>query len=354
MNDFTTSAGAMQAPAVSIAEALEAFLAPRVAVGHAQATLAQKRWAIGLVARVADTLPVTTEDLVAALTISDYSQASKKDMVRCWRTFFAWAATKYGHSDPTPALPRLPTKKQLPRILSPRELTRLVGACRSRRDLLLVLLPLDTGLRLSEIAGMRKGDIDDSWISVNGKTGDRTVVVSPEIADALEQIGDERHYWIGRWGPLTRSGVQQAYPRLFQRAGIDVGKDKNGAHALRHTFATQWIREGGGLPQLKEILGHSKLETVLIYVTLAMRDVQADHLVYSPARRLGFVEQLANDGLLPELTPTRAWRDGRDQEHDEKSAAIRKMAADGASGYAIQKRLGVGWSTIQAAIAAAV
>ena len=60
---------------------------------------------------------------------------------------------------------------------------------------------------------------------------------------------------------------------------------------LRHTFATWHIRRGGKVAVLKEILGHDKIETTMLYVTLAGVDVSADHAKYSPVGQLGLIPE---------------------------------------------------------------
>ena len=94
--------------------------------------------------------------------------------------------------------------------------------------------------------------------------------------------------WTGLKGPLTFHGVKLAYRRLFDRAGIRG--PKKGAHTLRHTFATMWLRYGGGLRQLQTIMGHKHIETTMIYVHLAGHDVLVEHARYSPVRTLGLVD----------------------------------------------------------------
>ena len=82
--------------------------------------------------------------------------------------------------------------------------------------------------------------------------------------------------WIGKQGkPLTHYGVKEVFLRLFEKAGI--GGKKAGPYAIRHTFATWYLRNGGGVRQLQEILGHQSIETTMIYVHLAGLDIQADH-----------------------------------------------------------------------------
>ena len=91
---------------------------------------------------------------------------------------------------------------------------------------------------------------------------------------------------MGQRGPLTKVGVREAYKRIFARAGVTR---KMGSHTLRHTFATLYLRSGGGVRHLQEILGHSRIETTMIYVHLAGRDIQADHAQYSPVSTLGLL-----------------------------------------------------------------
>ena len=52
---------------------------------------------------------------------------------------------------------------------------------KNHRDRALVLTVLDTGLRLGEIAGLQVADLQDGWLQVDGKTGERQVPVSPEV-----------------------------------------------------------------------------------------------------------------------------------------------------------------------------
>ena len=99
---------------------------------------------------------------------------------------------------------------------------------------------------------------------------------------------------IGKQGkPLTHYGVKEVFLRLFEKAGI--GGKKAGPYAIRHTFATWYLRNGGGVRQLQEILGHQSIETTMIYVHLAGLDIQADHARHSPVRTVG----LLGDAIRP-------------------------------------------------------
>ena len=179
-------------------------------------------------------------------------------------------------------------------MLSEGEVGKLMDAAQTDRDQALLLTVLDTGLRVGEVANMRRADVADGWLSVDGKVGQRRVPVSAPLADRLLALGKGEHLWTGLRGPLTRAGVVQAYKRMFSRAGITG--PKAGPHTIRHTFATWYLRAGGGVRQLQHILGHTKIETTMIYVHLAGVDVQTDHARHSPARTLGLVNDSDQGG----------------------------------------------------------
>ena len=146
-------------------------------------------------------------------------------------------------------------------------------------------LVLDCGIRLGELANLRWTDVRDDHLVVSGKVGDRVVPISPPIREQLERQGNGFHVWTGSRGPLTKAGIQLAFQRLFARSGI--GTRKAGPHCLRHTFATSYISAGGSLWALREIMGHTRLSTTQIYVTLARTQVHADHARYSPIATTG-------------------------------------------------------------------
>ena len=64
-----------------------------------------------------------------------------------------------------------------------------------------------------------------------------------------------------------------------------------GVHLMRHSFATNYLRKGGGVFYLQDIMGHRSLETTKRYVKLAGVDVKMDHSRTSLARALGLVKE---------------------------------------------------------------
>jgi integrase/recombinase XerC len=127
--------------------------------------------------------------------------------------------------------------------LSDQALRRLLDAA-SARDRAIVLLFLDTGLRLSELAGLRLSDLrPDGAVKVMGKGArERNVPVGNAARQALlrylrqNQSGDVREsvFRSRCGGPLGWRGVQQVFNRLKARAGI---AGRCSPHTMRHTFA---------------------------------------------------------------------------------------------------------------------
>ena len=152
------------------------------------------------------------------------------------------------------------SKIQKPRVLAAGEINQLLDAAKesSPRDFLLVSLPLENGLRLGEIASLRKESIQGEWLLVEGKAGTRRVPVSPQMASALEDLAQGGEViWRNRRGePVTADALKRQYRRLFDRAGIS-GPWRS-ATTLRLTFADRWLKRGGSFRILQEIMGHPR------------------------------------------------------------------------------------------------
>jgi site-specific recombinase XerD len=83
---------------------------------------------------------------------------------------------------------------------------------------------------------------------------------------------------------LTRSGLRQLLEQLGEEAGIDATRCS--PHTMRHTFAVEFLRAGGNVFTLQQIVGHTTLSMTNRYVALALADIEAQHRQFSPADRL--------------------------------------------------------------------
>ena len=290
------------------AELVDQFLADCRWRGLTTATLDGYRWALNRLISEYPELPLMPRELALVLDDPRLAQESRRQLLKDLRLFYAWCAQEYGAPNPSMLLGRIPKRRTLPRVLTGEEVHRLVDVAgtsgedvkgftgckvvKNRRDKALVLTALDTGLRLGEIAGLQVADLQDGWLQVSGKTGERQVPVSPEVLNLIWRQVAGDHVWPStKGGPLTSDGIQWVLSRLIGDAGIQRNRpgQRIGPHCLRHTFATWYIRQGGKVAVLKEILGHDKIETTMLYVTLAGVDVAADHALYSPVGQLGLI-----------------------------------------------------------------
>jgi site-specific recombinase XerD len=186
---------------------------------------------------------------------------------------------------------------------SPVECQALIAACAlssaPKRDLAIILLLLDTGLRASEIATARMVDLDliGRRLSVVGKGNKRrSVYFGRSVAKALRQYltSQDREdsdctIFTSNGGhlrgeALTRSGILQIIEALGIHAGITASRVS--PHTARHTFAITFLRNGGNVYSLKELLGHTDLRTSQKYLNLSQADLQSQHAQFSPVEKL--------------------------------------------------------------------
>jgi site-specific recombinase XerD len=181
--------------------------------------------------------------------------------------------------------------------LSTEDAKRLVKAAEADRrngvrDVAILHVLLDCGLRAQELCGLREDAIswDSRLIRVHGK-GDKERFV-PFSAVSLRSM---RRYAVkGRRGDgptffqteegttLTPTGLYRIIHRVSQRAGL-TGVHP---HRFRHTAAITYLRNGGDVMTLKRILGHSALSTTEHYLALTVDDLAAAHRSYSPVMSL--------------------------------------------------------------------
>jgi len=154
--------------------------------------------------------------------------------------------------------------------LSREETDRLVNACRGFREKLVVWTLLDTGLRVSELCGLRREDVQwqEGRLVVWGKGGPfgkrskrRIVPMTDKVKKLLEM-----HFITNDRIGLSARRAQRIVKRVADRAMITKPVSP---HVLRHTFAVNCVQRGISTASLKKILGHDRLETTEIYLNLS-------------------------------------------------------------------------------------
>jgi len=154
--------------------------------------------------------------------------------------------------------------------LSKEEADRLMNACRQFREKLVVWTLLDTGLRVSELCGLRREDVQ--WqanriavLGKGGRFGKRSKRRVVPLTNRTRQLLEIHFLTNDRLGLSVRR-AQRIVKRVANRAMITKPVSP---HVLRHTFAVNCVQRGLSTASLKKILGHDRLETTEIYLNLS-------------------------------------------------------------------------------------
>lgn len=149
------------------------------------------------------------------------------------------------------------------------------------RDKSLIMLLLDTGLRASELTGITMSEIDlvNRRVKVLGKGNkERLVPFSARTASAIFRYTSSMDNKNGKLYPYTRNSLADLISNIGKRAGV-AGSHP---HRFRHTFAINFLRNGGDPYTLQQILGHTTMEMVKEYLAIAQVDIDSAHRRASP------------------------------------------------------------------------
>ena len=219
------------------------------------------------------------------------------------RTFFNWLLDQELIEE-SPLKKIKPPKAAADQVqpFSQEEVSALLAAAKKtkhpQRDTAILLTLLDTGARATELCSLKLSDVDMQGrkCTVEGKGRKKRIFcISPPTIKALfNYLRQEPHepddpLFIADRGrkagePLTRSGLYQLIERLGEAAAIE--NVRCSPHTFRHTFAVEFLRGGGNVFTLQQLLGHSRLEMTQKYVALAQADIQNQHRQFSPVERL--------------------------------------------------------------------
>ena len=241
------------------------------------------------------------EEVVRTLMGEGRSPRSVARAVACFRGFYRYLVVS-GHRTNNPAddlaAPR--AWKTLPKFLTIEEVDRLLAAPdvsqpRGLRDRALIELLYATGLRVSELVGLRPQDLnlESGYLTCTGKGRKQRMV----------PLGDEAAAWVERYVKESRPKLLQrrASQRLFINArggssltrvgfwkilkahGRQAGLNKSlSPHVLRHSFATHLLERGADLRAIQMMLGHSDLSTTQIYTHILDARLRAVYDKFHP------------------------------------------------------------------------
>ncbi len=235
---------------------------------------------------------VTTNDIREWLLLykeSGVSNVTVNNVRRIFNSFFSWLeAEEYILRNPMRRIHRIKEEYQVKKAFTEEELEKLrIYLKNDLRDRAIFELLISTGVRISELRGMNKDDVDfsEKEIIVLGKGAKQRIVYFNDRAKLhLEKylesrVDDNEALFVTRNSPYARlqgSGIGGT----IREWGRETGIGKVHAHRFRRTFATQALRAGMPIEQIQVLLGHSSIETTRIYAKVNQDDVKYAHKKY--------------------------------------------------------------------------
>lgn len=220
--------------------------------------------------------------------LNPYQTASKHVALNIIKNFFAYLFDqRILQVDFSRIIPRTNYKHQpkLPSTFTDEEIERLLktidrGNPRGKRDYSILLLATRLGLRASDICGLTFDNIlwEQGMISLNqSKTGRKLELpLLPEVGNAIvdylrhgRPATGDNHCFIHVNGPYERMhshDVGNMVRKYMTQAKINYSNRKHGSHCLRHSLATALLKEKVPLPIISEVLGHSSMESTMVYL----------------------------------------------------------------------------------------
>jgi integrase/recombinase XerC len=297
------------APGPSLGEAVTEYLADCEARRLSQATVRAYRLGLRqLLAVVPGHLPIAdlsraqVRRALAFYGRGELKPSSLHALWRRWSAFFSWCVAEgllQHHPMERMRAPRI--GRLAPRILTATEIRRLFEAIEltplpalRARDRAMLAVALDTGLRRSELLGLDVDDVDLDTGRVRVRRGkgraDRVTFLGSQARTFLREYMERwRHVAPGERALFValqtgrRLSEASLYKRLRQYAK-SAGLRAIHPHALRHTFSTLFLVQGGDVAILQQLLGHRQLTTTQRY--LHLRPYVAEHARHGVLDRL--------------------------------------------------------------------
>jgi len=238
--------------------------------------------------------PHHLREFQAALQEAGYAKSTISRKLASLRSFFRYAM-RDGLIASNPAKPlRNPRRnRKLPHVLTGQEIERLLTAppadqAAGRRDRAILETMYSSGLRVSELVGIRDGDLDFAQGIVRVRGKGRKERLSPLGSYAIEAIeryaamrrrspkteslGRAAPVFVNRFGnALTTRSVGRMLDKYIAKAELDA---RTSPHTLRHSFATHLLDRGADIRSVQELLGHQSLTTTQIYTHVSAANLR--------------------------------------------------------------------------------
>lgn len=239
------------------------------------------------------------QQLLKQLNDLGIAPTSQRRMIAGWRMFFKHLVVEDALKDSPAEMLDLPIRPQhLPDVLTDEDITKIqatfdLSLPDQYRNNVIIEVLYGCGLRVSELVNLKMSNIyaDEQMLQVIGKGNkERWVPINPRALDLIDTYihnvrvhydikpGEEKFIFINRLGRhLSRNYVFMFLQQAVENAGINKHVSP---HSLRHSFATELVKNGADLRAVQEMLGHESISTTEIYTHLtrdALRNTIASY-----------------------------------------------------------------------------
>lgn len=230
---------------------------------------------------------IETNDIrlfIAKKAMVDHVSAVTQDnTLRILRSFFGWlTAEEYIKRNPTLKIKRIRTEKRIKKPFTDVEVEKLRSAARDCREKAIVDLLMSTGMRVGELAIVNRQDVEGDQLIVYGKgKKERYVYLNAKAQVSLTEYlksrdDDNEALFVTLNKPHERLKVSGFGTRL-RELGREAGIKNVHPHRFRRTAATQALNRGMPIEQVQQMLGHTQIETTLLYAQAAQENVKSSH-----------------------------------------------------------------------------
>lgn len=235
------------------------------------------------VVQPAQITPGMIRSWMASLTLQKVQPRSINRKISSLKSFFRYCLIQGQiNANPTKTIQVLKTKKRLPSYVEQDQMETLLKETifpddfGGRGDHLILSLLYHTGIRVSELVGLKSSQIDysRSQLKVLGKGNkERIIPLNGELLDKIKEYAQEKNnlYPEANFPNLLLTPRQkpptarQVYDIVKKYLSLVTTADKKSPHVLRHSFATHLTGNGAELNAVKELLGHSSLAATQVY-----------------------------------------------------------------------------------------
>ena len=195
------------------------------------------------------------------------------------------------------------TKKPLPYFIKDKEMELLLDGdgfgedFEGVRNRLVLEMLYDTGIRRSELIGMRDSDVDSETmqIRVTGKRNKQRLIPFAEgLKNLIQAYTEVRNREVGSesgWFFVRKNGEQLSVSIVYTIVKDKLSEiptlAKRSPHVLRHSFATSMLNNGAELNAVKEILGHSSLASTSVYTHTTFEELKKVYHAHPRAKKEG-------------------------------------------------------------------